>query len=775
MMQVQLHIEFTPNLSDYQRIDIFDDENISLKSSIQNIRDIGKVFADFTRTFNIPANKTNNKLFQHAYNPDVDGFNPLHKRKAKIYLNHMPFREGYIFLQNVKIKNQRPFMYTLIFYGGLVTLKDKLGDKKLESLFIGDTTFTHDYNSSTVKSAFQSGISSQKLIYPLITSLKRLYYDSAETLPNYDGNLYVGSTDRDLRGLSFLDLKPAIKVTEIISRIETKFNLSFTGFFSTTAIFDNLYLWLSRESGEISDYKNDNDTSQIIQLNNFTTSSTELNLVQVVDTTSDGNTDTFKFTTISGRSQGSAHSQIVTISGITPTTNNLTFRAIDKITGETIAEKSSQGQSSFSLQVSFLRGANIGNGKFKNFLARDYEMVYELEASGTTAFTAEIAHKIRSGGSGQANTSQSITYNAFSGSTGTTLGKLNIDKHFPDMKILDFITGLFKIFNLTAQVNEPIASTPVINVRTLDTFYNDASNNVSTGTIDITEFVDVSSHDVEPTKPFNRVSFEYEKSDALLMRQHFSNHNKEFGNTIFDVQDTQTRDLSGTAIGNESDRYSPIGREYKLQIPFSHLKYERIYDEATNAVTEIQWGYAAGGTFKHEQLTVNKGNYESKSLKPLLFYAIQQTISDGKPINFMDDSQSITQYFRPANHATVGDDNLPITASSAPNFSLNFDCEFDEWNRRNYCYFDENTEEFIDNSLFNKYYASYIRGAFNLQKRIFKFKAYLPAKFLTRYKLNDQLKIKDRLYRINSIETNLNTGESKLELLNLIPDVDTII
>ena len=159
----------------------------------------------------------------------------------------------------------------------------------------------------------------------------------------------------------------------------------------------------------------------------------------------------------------------------------------------------------------------------------------------------------------------------------------------------------------------------------------------------------------------------------------------------------------------------------------------------------------------------------------MLFYAIQQTISDGKPINFMDDSSSITQYFRPANHATVGDDNLPITASSAPDFSLNFDCEFDEWNRRNYCYFDENTEEFIDNSLFNKYYASYIRGAFNLQKRIFKFKAYLPAKFLTRYKLNDQLKIKDRLYRINSIETNLNTGESKLELLNLIPDVDTII
>ena len=61
------------------------------------------------------------------------------------------------------------------------------------------------------------------------------------------------------------------------------------------------------------------------------------------------------------------------------------------------------------------------------------------------------------------------------------------------------------------------------------------------------------------------------------------------------------------------------------------------------------------------------------------------------------------------------------------------------------------------------------------QKRIFKFKCYLPAKFLTQYKLNDQLKIQDRLYRINSIETNLNTGESELELLNLIPNMDAII
>ena len=50
------------------------------------------------------------------------------------------------------------------------------------------------------------------------------------------------------------------------------------------------------------------------------------------------------------------------------------------------------------------------------------------------------------------------------------------------------------------------------------------------------------------------------------------------------------------------------------------------------------------------------------------------------------------------------------------------------------------------------------------------FTAYLPPSFLIHYRLNDQLKIQDEVYRINSIRTNLNTGKSILELINLNSD-----
>ena len=55
MQTVQLYIEGT-------RVDLFKDENINLTQTIQNVRDIEKVFTDFSKSFTIPASKTNNKV-----------------------------------------------------------------------------------------------------------------------------------------------------------------------------------------------------------------------------------------------------------------------------------------------------------------------------------------------------------------------------------------------------------------------------------------------------------------------------------------------------------------------------------------------------------------------------------------------------------------------------------------------------------------------------------------------------------------------------------------
>jgi hypothetical protein len=49
--ELQLYIQDT-------RVDLFKDETVSLTDTIQNVRDIAKIFTTFTKTFTLPALKS---------------------------------------------------------------------------------------------------------------------------------------------------------------------------------------------------------------------------------------------------------------------------------------------------------------------------------------------------------------------------------------------------------------------------------------------------------------------------------------------------------------------------------------------------------------------------------------------------------------------------------------------------------------------------------------------------------------------------------------------
>ena len=53
------------------RLDLFDDEEITINLSVQNIQDISKVFTDFTQGFTVPASPRNNEILQHYYNSNI--------------------------------------------------------------------------------------------------------------------------------------------------------------------------------------------------------------------------------------------------------------------------------------------------------------------------------------------------------------------------------------------------------------------------------------------------------------------------------------------------------------------------------------------------------------------------------------------------------------------------------------------------------------------------------------------------------------------------------
>ena len=156
MQKVVLYIKNSDK--DYQRVDMFDDETISLTSKIQDVRDIGKVFMDFSQSFTVPASRDNNKIFEHWYRYEIENnFDARTRKDAIMELDFNPFKRGKISLENVKLKDNKPFAYTLVFYGNTINLKDLLGDDELSDLPQLDN-FTHDYSSSNVKTGLQSGL-----------------------------------------------------------------------------------------------------------------------------------------------------------------------------------------------------------------------------------------------------------------------------------------------------------------------------------------------------------------------------------------------------------------------------------------------------------------------------------------------------------------------------------------------------------------------------------------------------------------------------------------
>ena len=133
MNNVELYIKNADR--EYVSVDIYDNETIQIEDSIQDVRDISKIFNTFTRDFKVPASYENNKLFKHYYNLNIDnGFDGRVKTEALIKVGGVDYKEGFLSMLGVSLKDNKPSSYKIIFQGLAISLKDKLQDDELKDL-----------------------------------------------------------------------------------------------------------------------------------------------------------------------------------------------------------------------------------------------------------------------------------------------------------------------------------------------------------------------------------------------------------------------------------------------------------------------------------------------------------------------------------------------------------------------------------------------------------------------------------------------------------------
>ena len=243
-----------------QRLDLFQDEGITVKSVTQDLKDISKLFTDYSQTFNIPASKNNNTILSNWFNADIlNGFDARTRVQATITINTLDFKIGKIRLDGAEVENNTPKLYKLTFFGNAIKIKDLLGDDKIADLEWLDN-FNHAYSGSVVKDALINGkdftVGSETyndaVIYPLISYKRQWFYNSDNTVDTNTAELVNIAYHNDDAGIISGNLKPAIKLHLIVEAISQKYGINFNSPFFDLGEFKSIYINLNKTTESLS-------------------------------------------------------------------------------------------------------------------------------------------------------------------------------------------------------------------------------------------------------------------------------------------------------------------------------------------------------------------------------------------------------------------------------------------------------------------------------------------------------------------------------------------
>jgi hypothetical protein len=632
-----------------KRIELFEDEKISVTSSVQDIADVSKAKTDFTQSFTVVASPTNNEIFKHWYESSIDGgFDHRVKYNGYIEIDTRTFREGAFALNDVKYKNGMLDAYSIVFYGKAKNIKDILKEDKLANLDF--SALNHNYTSAEVISRITSP--TLGVAYPLFAN-DRIY--DYNTGGSNDITINAGS-------IKWNSLFPAIPLSEILSRISTEYDLNFTGAFLDYPQFTKLWML----------FKNAESFSQkLTPLRvNFTTKNAALTNAEVNLTT-----DEIGF---QGTGYRNVRLQITTAS--TQPYDILIYKngALHGTYAGVI------GNSNDIFINEFITTQSI-NDKF----------TLAIQGQAGMSFTSLLTYTRNYG-------SSAVSYTA-SGTSQTIGATIDIGGYAPDLKLIDLITGLIKMFNLVIIPQDETTYELI----PLELYYNDGRYN------DISANVITDEIDLKKTSMYKNINFKYQTSENIL--------NTKFNDLFLSTRNFAYGDLAYEQIDSlESSTFS-------VELPFENAMYER----KTNS--------------DFQTLTFKKIDLANYLPKPLLMYdnGVQAVTPNIRIDLTTGGHQHITQYRRFSNDYSNG-----------TILTLNWGEEISTWFLSN-----------VSNGLYKRHYENYLGNIFNIKSRLVIVKCYFNPVELIDIKLNDRIIIRDKKYTINKLTTDLTSGETTLELL----------
>jgi hypothetical protein len=695
------------------RLDLFNDEEISINLSVQNVQDISKIFTDFTQSFTVPATAVNKQIFAFYSNTSIEDatitippspliwdswstqwnsantawetgvtsstvpntFDGRFRQTARIEINSLPFRDGVIELESVQLKGTEPYAYTLTFYGDLVTLSDLFGEDYLYDLDFSayDLEYTDDnvYDGLTADDF-------NELFFPLMSPVKNWYYDSNPSDVGAANIAQNGSAAA--HGINYYELKPALKVSAVLNAMQAKYATSFTGAFLISAPFNDLSIWLHRTEG----YLYDTTTTigwQKINFNRNTGSGSQFNLTTDIWTVPDD----------------AAYDLQITMLNVTENYEFGVFR---------------NGQFDGSAQVNAHPSSSVTTTFSNVYYGTGAQVELYIRPQSAIAFSYQCTDY--SGIDSITATSEfSVDQTAGANYTFTMV----VSDLMPEIKVKDFLAGILKMYNLVLVPNGA-----AFLLQPLEEWYAAGTQQNFQTYFDITEYA------VNRPPLYREIEFKYQDTEQILGYQHLKTNNTGFG------------DLRAF--------FNFDGEPFNVEVPFECPLFERLTNEATGNLTNV---------LVYKSITSEadeNGNFNPYLGAPILFYGYFDAYSlAGNTVMFVD-ADGITK--RTVSTAWYANTSNRYSSAAASD-SICFGADIDPYHLQT-----------VAQSLYQEYWEDYITDLYSKRRRLVQVDAVLPIGKIITLDLKNEVIWNNERYRINSAQVNMTTGKATFELLNVV-------
>lgn len=583
----------------YTKLDLHKDESISMKYTQKDLQDISKIFSPYSMSFTFPATPKNRAAFGFFGDTEVIKINTENKFPCKIYNDGVLNLTGFILLSDLKYKNNTPTDFTGNFATSMTNLKDRIGDLTINNLTteLAEINWIPSEVFSLLKGAANKTIDGVNVSYfiPLISS-ERVWSVGMPGSALKDNVAYVSTNSPTGNNVvKSTELRPAISFSSIIELIKKKFELQVICPLDERPEYKDLFVWCNSETFFSPKEVKLNMKKQFAPL----VASDTLNEYHVPNprkyaSSIDLTDESFKIIKQQNQNEWdkfcdfTVRFENVLITGSTDTPS-VNVRIVRKSTSEILISKQVElVDNKFDCTIQLADTL---------FISNQLEFYVYVQFNQPTTFGncyVQNSFYYRDGKFGAFNKTSHARYTAISNindnASDVAGTKIDLFRSLPKIKVADFLTSYFKMFNIsvfdTSPNDENLYWLTPEDVQTKKKAY-------SKSTLDYTPFVNISEFKKSNSTDYNYYNFKHATSKYKSNIDFLSYIGTEYGQVLyplvkpanpveFKVETTFTLMVPVLLAGSyDTITYYGFGNDAPEILETGEVRYKANYGELT--------------------------------------------------------------------------------------------------------------------------------------------------------------------------------------------------